>query len=122
MASSLRMHHGSPALFIDGKPVFMGYLWTGTPSVGEWLDNGPVARKFCEAGVHLYAFDVGGTEWIGPGPGRSGHVDLSGVEARFANVLSFDPGARFHLRVGLEQQKWWWDLYPGECERMSTGE
>lgn len=122
MASSVGDHRGSPALFLDGRPTFPAYLWTGTPGVGQWPGNGPVARRFAEAGVHLYAFDVGTTEWVGPAPGRTGHVDFSGVGPRFEQVLSFDPGARFHLRVHLEAQKWWWQLYPEECERLSTGE
>ncbi len=122
MASNVRDHHGSPALFIDGKPVFAAYLWTGTPGVGEWPGNGPVARRFAEAGVHLYAFDVGTAEWIGPGPGRLGDLDFSGVRARFEQVLAFDPEARFHLRVHLEVQPWWCERYPEECERLSTGE
>jgi len=77
------------------------------------------ARRYAEAGIHLYAFDVGTQgsppEW------RDGH-DFSSVAARFGQVIAADPQARFHLRVHLEMPEWWQKLHPEECELVSNGE
>ena len=58
MSAHVKMHNGTPTLFLDGQPAFAGYLWTHVPE----LDGHPAAptiRRYAEAGVHLYAFDVG---------------------------------------------------------------
>jgi len=126
MSAKVKMHNGTPTLFIDDKPVFAGYLWSAPPTP-EGFPAAADARRFAEAGLHLYAFDVGmqGTppEWCGPGPGRAEHWDFSSVQARFGRVLDADPEARFHLRVHLEATpRWWRELYPEECELTSRGE
>ena len=99
----------------------------GVGPTAEGLVGGAAARHFAEAGIHIYAFDVGtaGTlEWRGPAPGRGSHFDFSEVESRFGQFLDVDPEAHFLLRVHLEMQRyrpWWLDLYPEECEVTSRG-
>ena len=130
MKAEVRNHHGTPTLFIDGQPVFAGYMWSSPPSPDRY-PVADIARGYAEAGIHMYAFDVGtsGTppEWggtkakqIATGTVRD-HFDFSSVEARFQQVIRVDPLAKFHLRVHLEMPDWWHDLYPDECELVSNG-
>ena len=122
-AAEVKPHNGSPALWLDGKPVFPAINWVSGPTPDKW-DFVEQARKSAATGIHIYAFDVGkGTEWIGPGPGHTGDLDLSTVEARFARVVEADPAALFHLRIYLEpgHGDWWEKAHPGECEILSDG-
>ena len=122
-AAEIRPHRGSPALFLDGQPVFAAINWVPGPEPDKW-DFEERARKSAGAGIHIYAFDVGkGTEWVGPGTGRPGDYDFSTVEARLARVIEADPAALFHLRVYLEtgHGDWWEKAHPGECEILSDG-
>jgi beta-galactosidase len=121
--AEVRPHNGSPALFLDGKPVFAAINWVSGPTPDKW-DFEEQAGKSAGTGIHIYAFDVGkGTEWIGPGRGRPGDFDFSSVEARFGRVIQADPKALFHLRVYLEtgHDDWWEKAYPAECEVLSDG-
>ncbi|NTV81413.1 MAG: hypothetical protein HGA24_08325, partial [Candidatus Aminicenantes bacterium] len=122
-SAEVRPHNGSPALFLDGKPVFPAINWVSGPTPDKW-DFEEQARKSAATGIHIYAFDVGkGTEWVGPGPGRTGDFDFSTVERRFARVIKADPAALFHLRVYLEpgHGDWWEKAHPDECEILSDG-
>ncbi len=122
-SAEVKLHHGSPALFLDGEPVFAAINWVPGPAPDKW-DFEEQARRSAAAGIHIYAFDVGkGTEWIGPGAGRTGDFDFATVEARFARVIKADPAALFHLRIYLEtgHDDWWEKAHPGECEVLSDG-
>ena len=61
--------NGTPTPFVDGVPVFAGGMWTRTPTAAGY-EQVETARRYAEAGVHLYAFDVGAggpaPEWCGP--------------------------------------------------------
>jgi hypothetical protein len=125
MAVSIKQHNGTPTPFVDGTPAFAGYMWTRTPTAEGW-EHAPIADKYAQAGIHLYAFDIGAggptPEWCGPGPGRTSDYDFSTVKARLGRILDVDPEARFHFRVYLEmRQQWWYDTYPEEREVDSTG-
>lgn len=131
MSAEIRQHNGVPTLFIDGQPMFAGYMW-GAPPAPDEFRNADIARGYAAAGIHLYAFDVGSSgtppEWCGPHPSSlpagtvRDHFDFSTVETRFQQVIKVDPLARFHLRVHLEMPSWWHSLYPDECELVSNGE
>ncbi len=122
-SAEVRPHNGSPALWLDGRPVFPAINWVSGPAPDKW-DFEERARRSAAAGLHIYAFDVGkGIEWVGPGPGRAGDHDFSTVEARFRRVIEADPQALFHLRIYLEtgHGDWWEKAYPEECEILSDG-
>ena len=125
MTAEIKQHNGTPTLFLDGQPTFAGYLWTHPPDP-EGYPAAPCARKFSEAGFHLYAFDVGtqpsSAEWCGPQPGHPDHFDFSTLEARLGRILEADPEARFHLRIHLRMPEWWQKLYPEECEVNAEGQ
>jgi hypothetical protein len=122
-AAEVRPHNGSPALFLDGEPVFAAINWVSGPAPDKW-DFEEQAKRSAGTGIHIYAFDVGkGTEWVGPGRGRDGDLDFSTVEARFSRVIKADPKALFHLRIYLEtgHGDWWEKAHPAECEVLSDG-
>jgi hypothetical protein len=124
--TSVGPHNGAPTLFRGNEPTFAALMSGIGPTAGG-LRSGAAARHFAEAGIHLYAFDVGtaGTlEWRGPAPGRVSHFCFSEVESRFGQLLDVDPEAHFLLRVHLEMQRyrpWWLERYPEECEVTSRG-
>ena len=124
MSAHLKMHNGTPTVFIDGEPIFPTYLWASGPtSTGYEYES--TARAYCRAGIHLYTFDVGTQaaepEWCGPGPDREAHWDFSTLETRFGQILDIDSDALFHLRIHMRMPAWWQRLYPEECEIVSIG-
>ncbi len=121
--AEVRAWNGSPALFLDGRPSFPAINWVSAPQPDRW-ESEEHARRSAETGIHIYAFDVGkGTEWVGPGPGRTGEFDFSTVEARFGRIIAADPQALFHLRIYLEtgHDDWWEKAHPAECEVLDDG-
>lgn len=119
--AEVKVHNNTPTLFLDGAPTFYSALWLTTLTADSWRDAEMVKRYADNTDIHLYAFDAG-ESWCGPGEGRKGHFDFSSIDAKFENIIKADPKARFHLRIGLEQNnKWWQELYPNECEVTSTG-
>ncbi|MCK7524033.1 MAG: hypothetical protein MZV64_43600 [Ignavibacteriales bacterium] len=117
------MHNGSPALFLDGRPVFAAINWVSGPAPDRWDFEGqarqerrgrdPRLRLRCRQGDR-----VGRTR-----SGTTGEYDFTTVEARFRRVLEADPAALFHLRVYLEpgHGDWWEKAHTGECELLSDG-
>jgi hypothetical protein len=124
MSAEIKNYHGTPTLFLDGKPIFDGLMW-GSPPTPEGFALKECARLYGEAGIHLFAFDMGtgGTppDWCGPRPGIEVTYDFSTLEMRFNQVIAVDPQAWFHLRVHLEMPDWWQKLNPEECEIASDG-
>jgi hypothetical protein len=125
LAACIKLLNGTPTPTLDGTPTFAGFMWTTTPTADGW-EQAPIARLYADAGIHLYAFDIGAggptPEWCGPGSGRTSPYDLTTVEARLGRILDVDPEARFHFRVYLEmRQQWWYELYPDEREVDSEG-
>jgi hypothetical protein len=122
MQAQVRHHNGTPTLFLDGKPVFANYNWlTSDPKPGEFL-NRECIEDFARAGVHLNAVGGGvGSEWVGPGPGRTGPYDFTPLHNRFRLILDADPEALFHFRIYMEMGDWWNALYPDEREIVDDG-
>ncbi len=94
MSAEVKNYHGTPTLFLDGKPIFDGLMW-GSPPTLEGYALKECARLYGEAGIHLFAFDMGtgGTppDWCGPRPGRESPYDFSTLAMRFNQVIAVDP-------------------------------
>jgi hypothetical protein len=124
MTAQVKIYHGTPTVFINDIPYFYRLMWGSPPTTDGYVLDA-CARRYAEANVHLFTFDMGtgGTtpDWCGPKPDIEGHIDLSTLYTRFHHVLDADPEARFHIRVHLEMPPWWQDLYPQECELVSDG-
>ena len=119
--AEIKFYNGAPTFFLDGAPTFYSALWLTTLTANSWPDA-ELVRKYAEStDIHIYAFDVG-EAWCGPRDDKTGHFDFSPIDAKFGNIIKADPKARFHLRIGLEQNSpWWQELYPTECEVTSQG-
>ena len=123
LLAQVKVHNGTPTLFLNGRPSFPAIYWVSGPEPDRW-DFAEQARRNSDAGIHIYAFDVGkGREWIGPTTDPAHPFDFSTVEARFGRILEADPQALFHLRIYLEtgHGDWWEKAHPGECEITSEG-
>jgi len=123
VVAEVKLHTGTPTLFLNGKPAFGAMCWVSPPSTENWLDA-ECAAAVAKAGIHTYSFDAGkGYEWVEPKPGCPDGFDFSAVAARYERIIAVDPDARFHLRLNFEVQPgdWWMKAYPGECEITSEG-
>ncbi len=123
LLARIASHNGVPTLFLNDCPAFASIYWVSAPERDKW-DFAEQARRSADAGIHIYAFDVGkGREWIGPATVPSRPFDFTTVEERFGRVLEADPQALFHLRIYLEagHGDWWEKAYPEECELTSEG-
>ena len=112
-------HHGTPTCFLNGAPYFYRLMW-GSPPTLEGYPLSECARRYAEAGVHLFTFDMG----LGdvPPTARENRLAIPSdlLQARFQRLLEADPQALFHLRVHLETPEWWQKQYPEECELASN--
>ncbi len=124
MTAKVELHNGTPTLILDGQPAFDGLMWGSAPTIDKYPLK-ECARYYGEAGIHLYAFDIGSqgspAEWCGPRAGLAGDFNFSSFRDRLQQVIDADPEARFHLRVHLEMPAWWQTLHPEECELLSDG-
>lgn len=124
--ASVKLHHGAPTLFIDGKPVFGAVHWIPDPPLeGEWF-AAPFVRQFAQAGVHLVHCQVGvrgpDPEWDMPDQHGNTHY-FERLLPRLRRVLELDPEAYFILRVHLEMRMpWWQQRYPEELEVWGDGQ
>ena len=83
LLAEVKLHNGTPTLFLNGRPSFPGIYWVPAPESGKW-DFAEQARRNADTGIHIYAFDVGkGREWVGPTTSPSHPFDFSTVEERF---------------------------------------
>ncbi len=119
MRAHVRLHNGTPTLFLDDQPTFANFHLL-SPFDGEHRGpSRPIARKFGELGIDLYSIDASGPEWIGPG-----QYDFSGVESRLRGVLDENPAAHFLFRMNFETRgspnNWWNNTYPDELEILGS--
>jgi hypothetical protein len=125
MKAQLKNYNGTPTVFIDDQPAFFGCHLVGYMYPDKLKDHQPYARKYAEAGVHIYSVDTLTHEWVGPRPGSESPYDFSLVVPRLQSYLEVDPQAMFLIRVGLETRwlpgNWWNEAYPDEVEVLSDG-
>jgi hypothetical protein len=126
MKAHVRMHNGTPTLFLDGQPSYAAFHMTNIPSDSDQVIPAQhVVKGYSDAGVHLYSTDVVGREWSGPRPGNPSHYDFTQVADRYQKFIDVDPDAHFLLRMGFETRwqpgNWWNKLYPEECLRTDDG-
>jgi hypothetical protein len=125
MKAQLRNHNGTPTVFLDDQPAFFGCHLVGYMNPDNLTEHQPYARKYAEAGIHIYSIDTLHPEWCGPRPGDPSPYDFSIVVPRMQSYIDVDPQAHFLIRMGFET-RWspgnWWNLaYPDEVEALSDG-
>ncbi|MBI4304697.1 MAG: beta-galactosidase [Chloroflexi bacterium] len=115
--AEVRMHNGSPALYLHDRPVFAAVYWVPTPTEDGW-DFAESAHMMAEAGVHIYTF---GIAWRRPARASAATYDFPDLAPMFLRVLDADPDARFLPRIQLEAPDWWIEENPGELETFADG-
>jgi hypothetical protein len=126
MKVNIKIHNGTPTLFLNDLPSFFGcHLLGSIPPEGLAVTQ-DCMREFANAGVHIYSIDAVVNEWIGPRPGNPSPFDFSQTARRLQNVVDADPQALLLLRMGFEtrylQDNWWNLAYPDEVEVLSNGD
>jgi hypothetical protein len=125
MKAQLKLHNGTPTVFLDDQPAFFGCHLVGYMYPDRLTEHQPYARRYAEAGIHIYSVDSLTHEWPGPRPGHAGHYDFTLVGPRLQSYLDVDPQALFLLRVGLDTRwppsDWFNAAYPDEVELLSDG-
>jgi len=68
MTAQVKIHQGTPTVFIKDIPYFYRLMW-GSPATADGYVMDACARRYAEANVHLFTFDMGtgGTipDWCG---------------------------------------------------------
>ena len=117
--AEIKVHHGTPTLFINGQPH----------NGMTWATYGPTAsvfRDFTEAGVSLFTFSGTPTEagyglskttWKAPD-----QFDYSEFDRRVMMLLSVNPDAYFFPRLYLHAPKWWSELHPDDVVLTDPGD
>lgn len=117
--AQVKLHHGTPTLFINGQPH----------NGMAWATYGPttqVFHDFTDAGVTLFTFcgtpTEGGyglskTVWVAPN-----QFDYSQFDQRVMMLLSVNPNACFFPRLYLHAPKWWSDANPDDVVLTDPGD
>lgn len=125
MKAQLKPHNGTPTVFFDDEPVFFGCHLVGGMHPDRLNEHQPYAKKYAEAGVHVYSVDTLTQEWVGPREGDATPYDFSLVAPRLQGYIDVDPDALFLLRMGFETRwlpdDWWNKAHPDEVEILSDG-
>jgi hypothetical protein len=117
--SEVRMHNGTPWLFINGRPHSGMAYAAYTPAV-------KVFRDFVQVGVDLYTFVATPTEgghtrertcWTAPGK-----YDYAQLDERVAMVLEANPKAYFFPRLYMHTPRWWSELHPDDLVLAERGD
>lgn len=117
--AEVKLHNGTPTLFINGQPSD-GMTWASyQPSVEVFSD-------FTKAGVNLFTFSATPTEagynlsktvWVAPD-----RWDYSQLDQRMMMVLQANPNAYIFPRLYLHAPKWWSDQHPDDIVQFDSGD
>jgi len=115
--AEVRHYHGTPTLFINGKP-HNGMAWaTYRPTLA-------VFRDFTKAGIDLFTFcgtptesgyNLSKTVWTAPDT-----YDYSQFDQRVMMLLEANPNAYFFPRLYVHAPMWWTEQHPEDVVRMEA--
>lgn len=95
--AEVKMHNGSPAVFINGKPIFFNGF------VAIDCANPKINKGMADAGVHIYDHSVT------VGHRTEGKYDYSDSDDLLQKIVAIDPEAYFVIRLATEVEgmnKW----------------
>jgi hypothetical protein len=125
MKAQMKIHNGTPTVFIDDQPTFFGCHLVGSMDPQNPNEHQDIVSRYADVGIHIYSVDTLTHEWSGPRPGNTSPYDFSHVVPRLQSYIDVDPQALFLLRVGLDTRwpptTWWNDAHPDELEVLSDG-
>lgn len=117
--AAVKVHNGTPTLFINGQP-HNGMTWATYRPTPE------VFSDFTKAGITLYTFAATPTEsgyglsrtaWTAPG-----EYDFSQLDERALMLLKENPNAYFFPRLYVHAPKWWSEQHPEDIVLMDPGD
>ena len=111
--AEVKMHNGSPALFIDGKVYPPMYATIRTINNTETMIDKEYYRRLGESGIKVF-FLICDTEWIKPGAFK-----LFSEEAEA--LLEAVPDAYIIARISMHAPPEWCTENPGETLTYSDG-
>ncbi|MEZ4861125.1 MAG: hypothetical protein R3C14_07460 [Caldilineaceae bacterium] len=123
MQAHVRIHNGTPTLFLNGRPVFANcHLIGGLDPNGIEAIQASV-RAFARNNIHIYSIDAVGSEWTTPRLEDNSPFDFTETAPRLQAILEADPDALFLLRMGFETHyfDWWAKAHPAEVEVLTDG-
>lgn len=118
-SAEVKRYHGTPTLFINGKP-HNGMTWATYRPTPE------VFGDFTKAGITLYTFAATPTE-SGYGLSRTAWTapdtyDFSQLDERALMLLRQNPNAYFFPRLYLHAPKWWSESHPDDIVLTDPGD
>jgi hypothetical protein len=117
--AEVKLHNGTPTLFINGQPSDEMTWASYQPAVEVFSD-------FTKAGVNLFTFSATPTEagynlsktvWVAPD-----EWDYSQLDQRMMMVLQANPNAYIFPRLYLHAPKWWSDQHPDDVVQFDPGD
>ncbi len=111
--AEVKMHNGSPALFIDGKVYPPMYATIRTINGEENVIDEEYYKKLGESGIKVF-FLICDTEWI-----KKGAFELFRNEAEI--LLRAVPDAYIVARISMHAPPEWCEENPGETISYSNG-
>ncbi|NCO43082.1 MAG: hypothetical protein COZ06_23600 [Armatimonadetes bacterium CG_4_10_14_3_um_filter_66_18] len=117
--AQVKLHNGTPTLFVNGKPR-NGMCWATYGPTPE------VFSDFTKAGIDLFTFSGTPTEagyglsktvWVSPN-----EYDYSQFDERVLMLLQANPNAYFFPRLYLHAPKWWSEQHPDDVVQMDPGD
>ncbi len=108
--SSVQMHLGRPAFFVDGQPFTR-------PLFSTYQPKKELFAQMAKAGFTAYNFEVPLTAmWTGPD-----QFDFAALDTCARNILEACPGALIMPRIYLQAPEWWKDQHPEELMILDHG-
>jgi len=110
MKAQLKMHHGTPTVFLDDQPAFFGCHLIGGIIPEDMLRNQPYMRRYAEAGVHIYSCGSPNEIFAPHGADEPDRFDFSVLDPGMQIYVDADPQALFLLRLQFDT-RWlpWWN-------------
>lgn len=117
--AEVKVHHGTPTLFINGQP-HNGMVWA------TYRPTEKVFRDFTQAGVSLFTFcgtpteagyGLSKTVWVTPD-----QFDYTEFDQRVTMLLETNPDAYFFPRLYLHAPQWWSVRHPNDVVLADLGD
>jgi hypothetical protein len=125
MKAQLKLHNGTPTVFLDDQPAFFGVHLIGGIDPDEMLLQQPWMRRYRDAGVHIYSCGSPNDIWQPHQAGDPVPYDFSVLDAGMQRYIDADGEALFLLRMQFDTRwsadNWWNKAYPAETELLSDG-